>query len=91
MKRLLLIPLFLLAACGLDHGTITDKTYEPDASFFMPMTICSNNSCSTYLQYYYIPECYHLWFTDGKDKGDACVSRNEWDKFQRGDYYGQKA
>jgi len=36
-----------VAACGgLDHGTITDLTHEPDASFWMPQTICSGSGSS---------------------------------------------
>jgi hypothetical protein len=37
-----LLTLVLLGACGLDHGTVTDLTYEPDASFWMPETTCAD-------------------------------------------------
>lgn len=86
-----MIALTALAACGLDHGTITDLTYEPDASFWMPYTTCdTKGSCTTTLQYYYIPECWHVWFADSDQKGDDCVSHRDYDSLTIGAYFDER-
>lgn len=97
MRKVILLAACLatLVACGgLNHGTITDKTYEPDASFYMPTTICTGSgslvSCSTYLQYYYIPECWHIWFADNGEKGDDCVTHKDWDSLSVGQYFDER-
>jgi hypothetical protein len=95
MRRTLAVLLLLaLAACGPDHGTITDLTYEPDASFWMPQTICSGSgtstSCVTALQYYPIPECWHVWFELDGDKGDDCVTALDWRSLSIGQYFDER-
>jgi hypothetical protein len=96
MRRALLVLLTfgMLAACGLDHGTITDLTYDPDASFWMPTTTCSkigsSTSCSTSLIYYPIPECWHVWFAEAQDKGDDCVTAADWHSLAIGQYFDER-
>lgn len=88
------LAVLLLAACGLDHGTITDLTHEPDASFWMPVTAClgsgSSISCTTTLTYYYIPECWHVWFAEDGEKGDDCVTQADWSSLARGAYFDER-
>lgn len=85
-----------VAACGsgLDHGTISDLTHEPDASFWMPTTMCTGSgssfSCTVIQTYYYIPECWHVWFVDGDDKGDDCVSERDWQSLGVGGYFDER-
>jgi len=84
----------LVAACGLDHGTITDLTHEPDASFWMPTTTCSGSgssvTCATTLTYYPVPECWHVWFSDDGDKGDDCVTSADWHSLAVGQYFDER-
>lgn len=97
VKRLVLAAGILLgvAACGgLDHGTVTDLTHEPDASFWMPTTMCTGSgssfNCTVTQVYYYIPECWHVWFSDGQDKGDDCVTPADWRSLSIGQYFDER-
>jgi len=94
-RALAAVLLLVLVACGgPDHGTITDLTHEPDASFYMPMTSCTTSgnvtSCSTYLQYYYIPECWHVWFELDGEKNDDCVTAPDWASLKIGQYFDER-
>jgi hypothetical protein len=42
----------LLASCGLDHGTVTGKDYEPSYVYFMPSCAGSDakGNCTTWVQ-----------------------------------------
>jgi hypothetical protein len=84
----------LVACGGPDHGTITDLTYDPDASFYMPQTVCSGSgasqTCMTTLTYYPIPECWHVWFELDGDKNDDCVTEADWHSLKIGQYFDER-
>lgn len=87
-----LAPLALLAltSCGLDHGTVTGKTYEPSYVYYVPQCISysSRGTCRLSIP---VPEkqpaCWRLDLRDGSDTGSTCVDQQTWDRAQIGQQY----
>lgn len=87
MRRALLGLMLLAAACGIDAGTVTSRSYkDPYVDW---VTLCSGTgttvSCMVYPSH--MPECWQITFSDGKDDNSVCVGRSTWDSFAVGDHF----
>lgn len=77
----------VLTGCGLDHGTVTGKGYEP--SYVDYETQCmgfdAKGMCNYWMPMPYTrPECWRLDLRDGDDTGSTCVDRSTWDRIRTG-------
>jgi hypothetical protein len=93
VRTALLLPVvaILAAGCGVDHGTITAKGYDPPSSETEIMTI---GNCTCYPMTTWQPECWRVDLRDGygpdAPTGSECVDRTLWDTLKVGEYFGQK-
>ena len=82
-----------LTACEpqLDHGTITNLTYDPDESYWETNLSCdAKGKCTSTMDYVSIPECYHVWFQEDGKRGDDCVTRRDWQSLKVGMYFDER-
>ncbi len=90
-RALLLAPVVaVLAACGLDHGTVTAKHDQPAYTttdfFCQPI---GGNPCGWLLPMpRYVPECWSLELRDGDDTGSVCVDQGTYQRVALGQRYG---
>ncbi|MER5754386.1 hypothetical protein [Streptomyces sp. NPDC002088] len=91
----------VLTGCDdLDHGEITGKEYEAEATYtyLQPITTvqCSGSGtsqmCATNVVGYIPitttdPECWRLNLRDGDKTGHVCVSKSAWKKAKKGEQW----
>lgn len=90
MKRSIVLAAVLLAACGIDAGTVTSRSYEdPYVEYIWLCSAYDSRGACTFGMDYpsHVPECWRIHFAAGDDENSACVGRSTWDSYQVGDHF----
>ncbi|WP_158881933.1 hypothetical protein [Amycolatopsis anabasis] len=82
---------FFVAGCSsVTSGTVTGKEYEPETTVLVPTCTIydSKGMCVIWTPLPFTdPECWRLDLDDGKATGSVCVSRQDYDRYKKGDRY----
>ncbi len=98
MKRKLAVivaaALMLVGCSSISSGTITAKAYEPAYSYMTQQCVSYNakSQCSVWMPVtHYVDEKFRFDIrNDNKDTGWVYVHKSEYEKYEIGDYYGEK-
>lgn len=69
------------------HGTITKKQYNP--AYTTTQCTTTNNITTCVPEFH--GECYEVDYTDGHHDGDSCLSQQEYNSYNVGDYYPRRS